>query len=86
MKYRRHPNTAGRIIDGQAFVVTADDNKLHTLNATATRLWQRADGGCTEDEAADELVAHYEVDRDTALRDVRQCLDDMVTRQILVRA
>lgn len=84
MRYRRHPQTAGRIIDGLAFVVTADDNKLHTLNATATRLWQLAAGACTEDQAADELVAHYEVDRDTALRDVQRCLGDMVARQILV--
>ena len=31
-RYRRNPQTAGRIIDGQAFVVTPADNKLHTLN------------------------------------------------------
>lgn len=83
MRYRRHPHTAGRIIDGLAFVVTADDNKLHTLNAAATRLWQLAAQGCTAEQAADELVVHYEVDRDTALRDAAQCLDDMVSRQIL---
>jgi hypothetical protein len=82
--YRRNPQTAGRVIDGLAFVVTPDDNKLHTLNATATRLWQLAARGCTAQAAADELCTHYEVDRDTALRDAGSCLHDLVTRQILI--
>lgn len=82
--YRRNPQTAGRVIDGLAFVVTPDDNKLHTLNATATRLWQLAASGCTAEAAADELCSRYEVDRDTALRDTESCLRDLVARQILI--
>ncbi len=85
-RYRRHPQTAGRIIDGLAFVVTADDNKLHTLNATATRLWQLAAAGCTADDAADELVAHFEVEREVARQDAERCLADMTARRILVAA
>jgi hypothetical protein len=82
--YRRHPQTAGRIIDGLAFVVTADDNKLHTLNAAATRLWQLAASGCTVDDAADELTACFEVERAVAHRDAAACLEDMTARRILV--
>jgi hypothetical protein len=84
-RYRKHPQTAGRIVDGLAFVVTADDQKLHTLNSTATRLWELAAGGTTPDEAAEALVALYEVDQEAALLDARECLEDLVARQILVR-
>lgn len=84
IRYRRHPQTAGRIVDGLAFVVTADDSKLHTLNGTATRMWQLAAQGCTADEIADDLTARYEVDRDTARRDAERCLRDLVTRRILI--
>ena len=83
-RYRRNPQTAGRVIDGLAFVVTPDDNKLHTLNAAATQLWQLAQQGVSADDAADALCAEYEVDRDTARADARACLDDLVSRQILV--
>lgn len=83
-RYRRHPQTAGRIIDGLAFVVTADDNKLHTLNAAATQLWQLAASGCTVDDAADALTARFEVARDVAHRDAAACLEDMAARRILV--
>lgn len=82
--YKRNPQTAGRVIDGLAFVVTPDNNKLHTLNVTATRLWQLAGPGCTAEQAAAELSTHYEVDRETALRDAEACLRDLVARHILV--
>ena len=84
VKYRRNPQTAGRVIDGLAFVVKPDDNKLHTLNATATDLWNLAASGCTKEEAAAALTKRYQVSEEQALRDVKCCFDDLVARQILV--
>ena len=83
-RYRRNPQTAGRIIDGQAFVVTPDDNKLHTLNGAATLLWKLAAAGATVAEAADALCAEYEVEAPVAAADAAACLDDLVARRILV--
>lgn len=84
-RYRKHPQTAGRVVDGLAFVVTADDQKLHTLNSTATRLWELAASGTSADEAAEVLVSVYQVEPSTALADARECLEDLVSRQILIR-
>jgi hypothetical protein len=83
-RYQRNPQTAGRVIDGQAFVVTPDDNKLHTLNGAATQLWVLAANGISSDDATNALCTEYEIDRETAARDATECLDDMVARQILV--
>lgn len=83
-RYRRNPQTAGRVIDGQAFVVTPDDNKLHTLNGAATLLWQLTQAGASIDDAAALLVREYEVDLATATTDATACLDDLVARHILV--
>lgn len=82
--YKKNPHTAGRIIEGLAFVVTPDNNRLHTLNGTATYLWQQATDGLTAEAAAERLSAHYQVDRETALRDADACLRDLVARQILI--
>jgi hypothetical protein len=84
IRYRRNPQTAGRVIDGLAFVVTPDDNKLHTLNGAATHLWRLAQQGLSADDATAALCDEYEVDRETASRDAAACLDDLVARQILV--
>jgi len=83
-RYRRNPQTAGRIIDGQAFVVTPDDNKLHTLNGAATILWTAAAQGTSVEDAAALLVREYEVDDATAREDAAACLGDLVARRILV--
>ena len=83
-RYRRNPQTAGRVIDGLAFVVTPDDNKLHTLNGTATRLWTLAQAPLSVDDAAAALVEAYEVAPDVARVDAAAFLEDLVARAILV--
>jgi hypothetical protein len=84
VRYRRHPQTAWRVIEGKAFVVTAHLNQLHTLNRTATRLWELADGeGCSVDEAVARLVAEFEVDEPTARTDVERSFAEMVAKEIL---
>jgi hypothetical protein len=85
LTYKKNPQTAGRVIDGLAFVVTPDDNKLHTLNATATLLWQlAAKDGLTATAAADELTRRYQVEREAALADADACLRDLAARHILI--
>jgi hypothetical protein len=83
-RYRRNPQTAGRIVDGLAFVVTPDDNKLHTLNGAATRLWTEARTPLSVDDAARLLVEAYEIDEATARADASACLEDLAARAILI--
>jgi hypothetical protein len=78
--YRKHPLTAGRVLDGIAFVITADDNKMHTLNGAGTLLWSLGADGITVDKAAEELVLAYEVDLETARQDVTECLESFVAQ------
>ena len=82
--FRRNPLTAGRIIDGLAFVITPDNNKLHTLNAAATCLWIAAADGLTLPAAATALCAEFDVAYDTALADANRCMEDLVARGILL--
>lgn len=84
--YTKNPLTAGRVVDGVAFIVTAANNRMHSLNSTATLLWKLAEDGITADDAARALVEEFEVALDVATADAAECLDDLVERQILVEA
>lgn len=84
VRYQQNRQTAGRIIDGLAFVVTPRDNRLHSLNETATRIWELSKHGCTAEEAADALYTEFAVTLEAAQADVRACLDDLVAREILL--
>jgi hypothetical protein len=83
-RYRQNPRAAGRIIDGHAFVVTPNDNKLHTLNPAGTEVWTCAKDGCTADEAAAALTRRFEVDDARARADAEAFLADLVARGVLV--
>ena len=84
-RYLRNPLCAGRVIDGEAFVVTPGDNKLHRLNTTATLIWDCCD---TEPQSLESIAAmlakSFRVDKKTALNDAKTCLTDFIERKIIV--
>ncbi len=67
---RPHPDSAGRILDGEAVVVTPADGKMHTMNEVGTWLWERCDGRRTVAEIVKELTGEFDVDEETARADV----------------
>jgi hypothetical protein len=82
-RYRKNPRSRGRLVEGLALVVN-DNRRHHTLNRTATRVWVMAETGVSEDEAVDDVTRSFAVDRETARAEVEACLDELVSRHILV--
>ncbi|MBL4637687.1 MAG: PqqD family peptide modification chaperone [Kofleriaceae bacterium] len=84
--YRKNPLSAGRVVDGLAFVVTAEDNKLHTLNVTGTELWRLAQSseGVSIDSGASKLVELFKVELSLAKEDVAECLQAYASSGILI--
>jgi hypothetical protein len=81
--YRQNPRTAGRVIDGVAFIVTPDDNKLHSLNATGTEIWVLTETNRTVSQVADALSRRFRVDHARALDDAARFCADLCERGIL---
>lgn len=81
--FHQNPRTAGRVIDGTAFVITPHDNRLHTLNATGTLVWELADRPITLDRVAHALAARFTVDLDRARADAERFVADLCARGIL---
>jgi hypothetical protein len=84
--FRQNRNTAGRVIEDRAFIITPNDNKLHTLNGSATEIWRLAATGCTVQDAAERLCQRYQVDPPRAAADAEACCRELVARGILVAA
>lgn len=75
-KPTRSPRTAARVIAGKALIVVIDHKKLHTLSAVGTRIWELCDGRSVT-AIADAVVAEFEVDPATALRDVQRFVTEL---------
>lgn len=78
-----HPDSAGRVLDGEAVVVTPSDSKMHTLNEVGTWLWERCDGTRSVADLIDELIDEFDVDEDTAKADVTGFVRALVDRGVL---
>lgn len=81
---RQNPDTPARTLDGEAIVITPDDSVLHTLNDTATFIWDRADGTRTLQAIADQMREEFDVDPDTLQREAVAFVEDAVKRGLLL--
>ena len=66
----RGSKLAARRVGGEMVILSAEDSSLFVLNESGTRIWEAADGRRSTEEIANALCAEYEIDADTARRDV----------------
>src|ERR1043165_6323419 len=81
---RQNPDTPARTIDGEALVITPQDSTLHTLNDTATFIWDRADGSRTLEAIAQEMLDEFDVDEAVLKADALAFVEDAVARSLLL--
>lgn len=55
------------------------------LNETGAFLWNKmTERDCTEEELVDALLAEYEIDRETATRDVHKMIENLKSHPIFL--
>ena len=80
----QNPDTPARTIAGEAVVITPADSTLHTLNETATFIWERADGTRTLEQIAAELEAEFDVDPAILRSDAESFVTEAVTKGLML--
>jgi hypothetical protein len=83
---RQNEDTAARTIEGEAFIVNAETSELHNLNPVGTRVFELVDGARTVKDIVEAIVEEYEVDHDTAERDVAEFLAVLSDKGLVVWA
>ena len=74
--------TASRTVNGKAVLVLIDEQKLHTLNEVATRIWELADGRSLV-EIAEVVASEFDVDRSQAIADARRFVEQLIDARAL---
>ena len=70
--------TICREVDGETLVLDSRAELIHQMNPTASFIWQQARSGNEAEEIAAALAEQYDVDPETALRDVGGTLAKLV--------
>ena len=73
-------------IEGRAVVVVPARRELHEMDETATFLWGALAKPRSEAELVEALCGEYEVDAETAVRDVRGFLAALREKGLLATA
>lgn len=79
----QNPDTPARTIDGEAIVITPHDSTLHTLNETATFIWDRADGTRTLEDIAREMAGEFDVAEEVLREDALAFVEEAVSKGLM---
>jgi len=81
----RSPRIAARQLGQEMLVMSGQGSTLFTLNATATVLWQAADGATPLDEIVERRIcSEFEVNPEQALGDAEVLAEDLAKHGILL--
>ena len=77
-----------RTIAGEHFLVPTGEaakifNGLFALNELGAFLWERITKAENEDALVDMVIDEYDVDRETAAKDVREFMDKLMTMGVV---
>jgi hypothetical protein len=81
-RVQRARDTAWRRVEDEVAIISMDANRIRLLNRVGSFLWERCDNA-TVGELVDALCARYDVDADTARRDVDVFIEDLRGRGLL---
>jgi hypothetical protein len=81
---RPHPQTAGRVIDGEAVLILSDNSEINILNRVGSRLFELADGSRSVEQLISIIVAEFDVSWEQAEQDVSTFFADMARRDVFI--
>jgi hypothetical protein len=80
----RATNIAARMIGGEMMIMSGLDSSLFSLNATASVLWQAADGVTPLAEIVEQRICTaFDVDQEVALLDAQELAENLARHGIL---
>ncbi len=89
-RYTASPNYIHRKIAGQHVLVSigeglADFRGYIQLNDTAAFLWEQLQQGKTKEELLQTLIGTYDIDEETARRDLDDCLELLSSKNMILQ-
>jgi hypothetical protein len=74
---------AGRVIDGEPFLVTPSDWKMHHFNEVGSRMWLLLSEKKPLDEVVDQIEQEYEVEREVLEKDFVHFIEELLERDLI---
>lgn len=79
-----HPQTAGRLIDGEAVLILSDASEINILNGVGSLIFSLCDGQHSIADIVSAVVHDYNVTEQTAVADTIAFLDELHKQNVVV--
>ena len=79
----RSEAVAFRIIEGEAVLLSLEAGVYYTLNEVGRVAWELLDGRNSTDAVVSAICTEYDVEEETARRDVDELLNDLVNEGLI---
>ena len=73
-----------REMDGETFILSETGDKIITMNKVASYIWQQSDGKQSLNQILGKILEDFEIDRKQAENDLRQFIDEMLEKDMIV--
>lgn len=71
------------VLDGQIVMMSVDKGKYYTLDSVASRIWPMLAQPRTVRQICDELLDHYDVEREKGEREVLEFVADLERCEVI---
>ncbi len=79
----KSPETAWRVIEGEAMILSLDNKVFRGLNSVGSRVWELIDGRRSVDEIVSQIVGEFEVTAEVASRDVGTFVAELLEKHLV---
>ncbi len=81
---KKSEDTASRIIDGEAVIVTPQKGVVTVLNETGSGIWQLLDGENTVEDIINAISSEFNVSREEAEKDTLCFIEELIEKDMVV--
>lgn len=74
---------AYQVLEGRAVIVATRTRTVHRLDEVGTDLWRFLEPGRRVRQIVDFLLEHYDVDPESARRDVQEFLEELAGKDLV---
>ena len=79
----KSPQTASRVIDGEAVIIIPQDNEVKVLNEVGSRIWDLIDGQRDLNEVSTLISDEFEVSSGQAFEDITEFINDLSRKKMV---
>lgn len=80
----KSPQTASRIIDGEAVIIIPQEDNVKVLNGVGSRIWELLNGTRDVKQISSEISNEFDISHDEAFKDITEFVNELYQKNMVV--